>query len=401
VNLPTLYKKTSTGAIEQWRIEVEPTATPNVWDIVTEYGHVGGKLQTARERVAEGKNLGKKNATTALQQAESQAKSEWETKLTRKGYAQELGKAEAGENEGAGGVRPMLAHKFTDYGEELTYPLHVQPKLDGIRCIAIVGDTGVTLWSREQKPIVAVPHIARAVEKLGLRPGTVLDGELYNHALKADFEKISSCVRKKAEAPPEQAALIQYHVYDLPRGLPPGAGFADRILKLDELLHEASDCIQLVETKIANGYDELTAYMEHCLTRGYEGAMARELAAPYEENKRSHFLQKIKKFDEGEFDVVGVYEGVGKMAGLAIFVCSMEKGHPTLSRAEARALADKDFAGTKLFGCKMEGSLESLRQYLDDDTTWRGKQLTVKYQGLTSKRKVCRFPVGKAVRDYE
>ena len=117
MQLPTLYKKTSGGAIEQWRIWVEEVEqfidhSELVYDIVTEYGHVGGKLQQARETVTEGKNLGKKNATTAQQQALSQAKSEWEVKVSRKGYVEDIEKAEAGENSGAGGIRPMLAKAF-------------------------------------------------------------------------------------------------------------------------------------------------------------------------------------------------------------------------------------------------------------------------------------------------
>lgn len=103
--------------------------------------------------------------------------------------------------------------------------------------------------------------------------------------------------------------------------------------------------------------------------------------APYEEGKRSYHLQKLKEFEDAEFDIIGVEQGVGKMAGLAIFVCKTDKGSE--------------------FRCKMEGSLEGLRKFLVDESLWRGKRLTVKFQGLTSKTGVPRFPVGKSVRDYE
>jgi hypothetical protein len=87
MKLPTLYKKTSKGAIEQWTIWVEVDEnhvqkgdpTPP-YHIFTEYGHVGGKMQIAKETVWKGKNIGKKNETTAKEQAEAQARSEWETK---------------------------------------------------------------------------------------------------------------------------------------------------------------------------------------------------------------------------------------------------------------------------------------------------------------------------------
>ncbi len=45
-------------------------------------------------------------------------------------------------------------------------PAHIQPKLDGIRCIAILDDGVCTLWTRTRKPILGVPHIQREVERV-------------------------------------------------------------------------------------------------------------------------------------------------------------------------------------------------------------------------------------------
>lgn len=377
MQLPTLYKKTSKGAIEQWTIRVLKHT------IETEYGHVGGKMQIAREIVKEGKNLGKANETTREEQALSQAKSEWNVKLTRKGYVEDIKKAEAGENSGAGGIRPMLAKAFEDVEKKWTFPCYAQPKLDGMRCIAVVESDGeVTLWTREQKPIVAVPNISFAIERLGLQPGTVLDGELYNHDLKDDFEQLISIFRKQGEASAEEQAKAQYHVYDLPRcaGLPANAHFGDRATKLALLIPPDHDVLKLVETKLIHNKPELIAYRRVCQAHGYEGAMARALE-PYAEGKRSSALLKLKEFVDGEFDIVGVKEGKGKMAGLAIFTCKAANGN--------------------LFDVKLEGELEGLRKYLKDESTWRGKKLTVKYFTLTRKNGVPRFPVGKCVRDYE
>lgn len=382
-SLPALYKRTSNGKIEQWHVRVEEWKDDGCWAIVTKYGHVDGKLQEATESVTEGKNLGKANATTAEQQAKLQAQAEWTTKLTRKGYVEDLKKAEAGENSGAGGIRPMLAKSYDDHAAKIVFPCYAQPKLDGIRCIAVVEAGGVTLWSREQKPITAVPHINAAIQALGLMPGTVLDGELYNHDLKDDFEKIVSAVRKQS-ADPDLAQMVQYHIYDLPRhpvGL--GANFGYRSQGLKNVAHHYgfdSSCLKIVETVSMASPELLLTYREWCQRGGYEGAMARN-DTPYEEGKRSYGLQKLKEFLEEEFEIVGVEEGVGKMAGLAIFVCKTEGGNE--------------------FRCKMEGELEGLRKYVQDPALAIGKKLTVKYFSLTNKSKVPRFPVGKAIRDYE
>lgn len=400
MNLPTLYKRTSNGKIEQWTISVvehrEEDGMFPKFHIVTYHGHVGGKLQESIEVIAEGKNLGKANATTPQQQAESQAQSEWNVKLTRKGYVKNLKKAEAGENSGAGGIRPMLAQSFSKHGDKIEFPCYAQPKLDGIRCLAVVGEPytiggqgtedmcHVTLWTREQKPITAVPHIAEAIAALGLPAGTVLDGELYNHTFRSDFEKIVSAVRKQGPVDGKTATLIEYHIYDAPRTGSP-RGFSERSNWLmGALLVKMTDprCpLRYVETEPLDDQEALLAYFAECRTKGYEGCMARGAASPYEEGKRSYQLQKLKEFDDGEYKIVGVEEGVGKMAGLAIFVCQTADGTE--------------------FRCKMEGKLDDLKKYVDDPTLAVGKLLTVKYQGLTGKAKVPRFPVGKAVRDYE
>jgi DNA ligase-1 len=398
MRLPTLYSQTSKGGIEQWSIRVEAAAddagiyhhTERPYNIITEHGLVGGKLQESIETVRSGKNLGKTNATTPFEQAISQAKAEWNTKKTRKGYTEDLKKAEAGGNDGAGGIRPMLAKKWTEHGEKVVFPIYVQPKLDGIRCIAIIGkDENVSLWSREQKQFLALPKLETRIAALGLPAGTILDGEFYNHELRSDFEKIASCTRKPYPVSDEEQALIQYHVYDLPSE---GGHFGTRWIKLALLLPQLDEFIIPVETKLLQTEEELLEYFEQCRGIGYEGCMIRALEIVdkkgrktendcYEEDKRSYFLLKMKEFEEDEFPIVGVKEGVGKMAGLAIFECTAKSGNN--------------------FDVKLEGALENLRQYITNESTWKGKKLTVQYQGITNKKQVPRFPVGKVVRDYE
>lgn len=381
MKLPTLYKKTSNGKIEQWTI----------WNsgaqLVTEHGLRGGKLITSTE-VCIGKNLGKKNETSPEEQAQLQALSEWKVKLSRKGYCESLVDAEAGKNSGEGGIRPMLAKKFHEHAHKLVYPLYSQPKLDGIRCIAVVEADGVSLWSREQKRFHAVPRIEQYLTELNLPVGTILDGELYNHDLHDDFEKISSCVRKQEPATNEEQLLMQYHIYDLPSQ---DGNFGIRWMKLQLLLPENHPVIKVVETRWINSEEELNTYFEECRSKNYEGCMARAVELQdkkgkkkgvdeYEEGKRTDALLKLKEFVEDEFDIVGVREGVGTMAGKAIFNCASFNG--------------------EVFGAKMKGSLDGLRKYLLDESTWKGKKLTVQYQGLT-KEGIPRFPVGKTVRDYE
>lgn len=150
--LPTLFKKTSAGADQEWSIGTEANV------IVTRFGQVGGKIQEARDEVKEGKNVGKANATTAIQQAEAEAQSQWEKKL-KKAYVQSLDDARAGKIDAVieGGVFPMLAHRYDEQGHKIVFPAYVQPKFDGHRCIAVIEDFKATLWSRTRKPITGLP----------------------------------------------------------------------------------------------------------------------------------------------------------------------------------------------------------------------------------------------------
>src|SRR5574338_1095902 len=108
--------------------------------------------------------------------------------------------------------------------------------------------------------------------------------------------------------------------------------------------------------------------------------MVRQPSYPYEHSRRSLGLQKVKAFDEDEFEVIGVKEGKGRMEGKAVFVCRTQSGLE--------------------FDSKMDGPLEALRVYWEDPSTCIGKMLTVMYQGFTDDGKP-RFNVGKALRDYE
>ena len=377
MNFPTLYKKTSTGAYQKWTTFVKDVGTAGpVIVIYTQYGQVDGKIQETTELISEGKNIGKKNETTPLQQAEAEAKSRWEKKK-KSGYVESMTAAINNEVDKIieGGVVPMLAQKFSEHGHKIKYPCYVQAKLDGIRCIAIVKDGVCTLWSRTRKPITSCPHIVQELEAAFESKDIILDGELYNHEMKKDFEKIVSLVRQEKPAPGHE--IVQYHVYDTVDS----TIFDDRTQKLVDLFGMFEFySIKFVETYLVNDEDVAMNMFNDLRDQGYEGAMLRNADSKYV-NKRSYDLQKMKEFDDAEFPIVGVEEGRGKLAGHAIFVCRTEGG--------------------KEFLAKMRGDTSRLKEIFDNPKLWEGKRLTVQYQGITGKEQVPRFPVGVAIRDYE
>lgn len=378
-HLPTLYKKSNTGALLEWRIRVEGTT------IVTTHGQHGGKMQSSPDQIKSGKNAGKKNATDPAEQAKKEATARW-TKQKKAGYVESIGDARAGVTDGLieGGVIPMLAKVKEDNESKITYPLAVQPKLDGHRCIAMIDKAGkVTLWTRTRKPIRSVPHIVSSLERIALRTklrGVTLDGELYNHDLREDFEKLTSAVRKQGDtaAAASLTANIQYHVYDMVAPM----CFRSRFGLLAEIILLGGKEVELVNTKYANTHDEAQMYFTLYQKLGYEGSMIRLLGMPYE-NKRHHQLLKVKTFTDEEFEIIDVVEGRGKLAGHGIFVC--KTGNP------------RGFKG-KQFNVKMAEENEKLKKYWENKMEYVGQQLTVKFQGKT-KDGVPRFPVGLRIRE--
>lgn len=409
MNFPILYQKTNTGAIQSWQIEVRHEEACSL--MVTTHGQVGGKLQTTSDTIWKGKNEGQANATTPAQQAEKEAAAKW-TKQKKKGYVESLADAEAGkvdEKVITGGIEPMLAPSdiYPHYAKDVKFPCFTQPKFDGNRCIAVVENGKCTLWTRTRKPINSVPHIVAAIEALATKlPDCkfILDGELYNHDYRDDFEQLMTLIRPPAPVPGHE--VVQYHVYDFPLchkvGFEPAHfNFAQRNRDLGMLFTEVpsdSPLKEVVTTTITRESDIWDAHNKN-LADEYEGTMIRN-DGPYQEGKRSRHLQKLKTWKDAEYPIIGFADGRGKDAGtVAAFYCAIHDGYSLEERAEIcenLAAGREELRG---FKARLKASYDYRRKLLEKKD-FVDKQLTVKYQNLTSDGKP-RFPIGKAIRDYE
>jgi ATP-dependent DNA ligase len=144
-HFPILFKQGGRGQTQEWVILANDLGDGTAEYIVT-HGQVGGAMQTTSTKVAVGKNIGKKNETTAFEQACLEAESKWK-KQQDKGYCESLT-----DLSDAKLYLPMLAKSFKDYGHKIKFPCYVQPKLDGIRCIAHKTQAGqIQLLSRKGK----------------------------------------------------------------------------------------------------------------------------------------------------------------------------------------------------------------------------------------------------------
>lgn len=274
----------------------------------------------------------------------------------------------------------MLAYKVGKKDIDWSEKIFLQPKLDGVRCIF----TRHGAFSRTGKQFKNVAHIEEDLaEFFEKNPDTILDGELYNHKLKNDFEKIISLVRKTK--PTEQhrveaEQLVQYHVYDTIVTFPLAPNYQIRYEFLVRSLPIARS-ITLIRNTIVDSYDEAKTLHNIHLAQGYEGSILR-LNKSYEQ-KRSYNLQKFKDFSDTEATIIGYVEGKGKRQG-------------TIGKFLMR-----DDEGVE-FGCPPgKGyTYEDLSNMLLNVNDYIGQRATFTYFERT-KANSYRHPLFKAIRNYE
>lgn len=376
---PILFKKNSNHSIQYWEISVEHKLSNSI--IRTEYGQLNTlNPQETHDLINFGKNIGKSNETTYMQQAELEALYRWEKKKKR-GYVEKIDDATSGKVDTliAGGIDPMLAHSYDKQGHKIIFPCYVQPKLDGHRCIAIIQNGKCSLWSRTRKPITSVPHINKELltklSENASNPNWIIDGELYSSKFKNDFESISHIVRQ--QEPDPNHTDIEYHIYDC---VLTNDEFSYRWRILENNLGNSNKYCKLVDTRYILQESDIKIWFDNYIKQGYEGLMLRNCKGGYE-NKRSYNLQKLKKFEDAEFKVVGIIEGKGKLHGhVGSFTCY-------------------DPVSDKTFDVKMSGNIDKLKEYFTNDKLWYGKMLTVQFQGRTGKKGVPRFPIGLRFRE--
>ena len=215
-------------------------------------------------------------------------------------------------------IKPMLAYKVGKKPVDWSENVFIQPKLDGVRCVIYVDDKeNIRCFSRTGKEFHNLEHVKLALNEFFFdyaNVDVILDGELYNHDLRDNFEKIISLVRKQKPTESdklEAKELVQFHCYDyIETVMNQPYGYRMNQLADSDMY---SDCVKYVETKYALTEDAANIIHRYNLNSGYEGSILR-LDKPYEQ-KRSYNLQKFKDFQDTEATIVGYEIGKGKREG--------------------------------------------------------------------------------------
>ena len=272
----------------------------------------------------------------------------------------------------------MLAHPVGK--KEFDKDSFIQPKLDGVRCYI----TYHGAFSRNHKRFMNAQHILDELRPLFTKyPHIVLDGELYNHKYKDNFNKIISLVRKQtpSDAERNEAKAIQFHNYDIFMPDTPDNSFDYRNQSIKNLHKEFTlQYCKTVETyNVQSDVSARLMYYQFTTKQGYEGAILRN-NKPYE-NKRSYNLQKYKEFHDTEATIIGWVEGKGKRTG-------------TIGKFLAR-----DADGNE-FGMPVMAKMPILEKMYDIAEWYIGKTATFTYFQRTPSGSY-RHPLFKSIRNYE
>lgn len=416
-DFPTLYATNKTGKKQVWNVYVENST------IIRKYGQVGGKIVTV-ERKCEVKNEGKKNATTAEEQARFEAQKYWLAQLKKdykpddcdllgvefyqsvtqkinsqggnlhniRGTKNEVSEVKEAVTRERGEVNmPMKAETFSDYwqhrkGGKETGELYfnpegcfIQPKLDGVRALGFLDKKGEChLTSRTSKEFVFLMAIRREIEELLVSLDDPqrykLDGEFYVHIIKDKkgnvylapdrFRLISGACRSVRKNPAEQEYLIEFHIFDLIDTQTPNMTFENRHKTLLKIFKGyQGKKLKLVETnRLENPTaEELWEKHNQYVENHYEGAILRDKDNIYS-SRREPTLLKMKPLYDAEFKIVGAKSGEGTEEGCVVYELETEKGYK--------------------FTCRPRGTFADRQRAYKEIKKDIGKMYTVYYQEM-------------------
>ncbi len=392
-----LYTRDPHNNILVWKIWVQNDV------VYRTYGRLDGKLRDPVGRTIRGTSL----EQSPEKQARLYAQRAW-LKKTKSGYWEAEESAEtkppsarrrAGRDEKSDAlalVFPMHASTYTQTDNclrkhlELHQGAYIQPKLDGVRCVATLGrDGAAALTSRTGKRFPWFQQISSAAAALLSRlPSEYLglDGEIYSSTIRKDgrlldgaerFAVIAGAANIHRKEPWPFEDQLSFYVFDcIDRGgtIPQPERFA----ALDTMFGgNGPEKVKRVPTHVIYSPEEASEYHDRFVDEGFVGAVLRSKTLRYTPQRRSLKMRKYKRFDTDEFTIIGAKSGEGTETGAVVWVCSQKDG---LS-----------------FDCRPAAPVDARRVQFEEWPKYVGCLLTVKYQGLSA-AKIPRFPVGLEIR---
>jgi len=374
--LPILYGYSSDKKIKHWKIKA--TCEDGAALLHTAHGFMNGAVQETSKEI-KGKNIGKANETSPFSQACKEAKSAWKKKLDSN-YRESIEELEDLP------LLPMLAHPYEKRKHDIRWPCFVQPKLNGVRCLATKKSNDVIIYiSRTGKVWETLDYMTPYLLPL-MEIGETLDGEIFNPDL--TFQEITKRVKRvKTSRFNISHDPLEYHIFDI---VNEHRTFEDRFgsfvlrytvyCKDSMVATDKVNPIVIVPTVEVGDEDQMLKLHKNWTRDGYEGTILRNHKGMYVTDNRSKNLQKHKDFMDEEFKVVGGHEGIGHDKGTVIFTCVTKDGQN--------------------FNVRPKGTRADRANWWNNLDRFVGSLLTVKFQNYSDDG-IPIFPVGLGLRNYE
>lgn len=384
--LTPLFKKDAKGALMLWWVGYDL----DTQELMMIHGQVGGKLQVSRTKVEINQS-----GRPIHEQSVLEARQRYLLKYRNEMYRQ------PGEKVGFFN-KPMLAQVWKPGKTKLRYPLLVQPKLDGARCLVRPEGNEIIYRSRGD---VRWPHLNSEFDPeistfLAYIPYQCeLDGEMYMHGLK--FSQFSKILKNMTVKDPRISEL-KYFIYDF--NTSERLTMEQRWSVLDSALKRYKEDgyenkrFEVLFTATANTEDEIRTWHTYFTQNGFEGTIIRKTGigakserdveqALYKSGRGMNIL-KHKDFEDAEGVVVGVTNASGTEEGCALLMVRVQH----FNAQGVNIVSDLTL--------RPAFSFDERREWFAHPELVIGRPVTYKYQGV-SEYGVPRFPVMKDFRDFE
>lgn len=225
----------------------------------------------------------------------------------------------------------QLSHDSANHESKVGGEKMIEVKLDGVRVITIVYPTGrVDQYSRNGKELVNFEKIKKQLSQVAhtFTEPMVLDGEV----MSSSFQDLMKQVHRKSNVAADDATLNLFDFVPLEM-FESGVARIPQLLRSQQLQEwynknvDQLPNIEVLQHEIVNistpeGEQRFKEINAKAIEGGYEGIMIKEINAPYQCKRTTHWL-KMKPFIEVSLEVISIEEGTGRNVGrLGAFVCS-------------------------------------------------------------------------------
>lgn len=209
----------------------------------------------------------------------------------------------------------MLADKDTT--KIKNFPVQVELKLDGVRCIIFNTDEQTIAYTRNGKELYLPKHLDHIKENY---PKGVYDGELISVPDRVNTTAICNRLIKKPENVEINKINLQYHCFDY---ISLEDFFDDenkqkqynRTLKVHEIIGKGTDDIFPVQSKTCNNMKEITEVYDKYRQQKMEGIIIKNINGLYEKKRSKNWI-KMKAINTASLKVIDYYEGKNKYSGM-------------------------------------------------------------------------------------